>query len=88
MMEPIGTNGQSSAEQFNITIQMVSCFFMGSSLGYYLAAIIFSIENGKFIAKLFMIIYGILLCGGYWSYSVNYISLLILGFGFHQICAL
>ena len=26
------------------------------------------------------------MCGGYWSYNVNFISLLILGFGFQQIC--
>ena len=88
MMEPLGTTGDSSASQFNITIQMVSCFFMGSSLGYYLASILFSIEDGGYIARVSLIVYGLLLCGGYWSYTINYISLLILGFGFHQICVL
>lgn len=88
MMEPLGTDGKSPASQFNITIQMVSCFFMVSSAGYYLANLLFSHKMGRKIAKLLLICYGLLICLGYWNYNVNYISMLILGFGFHQICVL
>lgn len=42
MMEPLGTSTDSSYQQYNITIQMVSGFFLLSSIGYYIAYRIFN----------------------------------------------
>ena len=38
MMEPIGSEAETSYQQYNITIEMVSAFFMLSSVGYFVGS--------------------------------------------------
>lgn len=86
MMEPLGTSTDSSYEQYNITIQMVSGCFLLSSVGYYIAYRLFTdFRNAFCISKAALLIYGTALTFVYWNYDVNYVSALVLGFGFHQI---
>ena len=61
---------------------------MASSVGYYAASWLFSSAEGPKICRLLLCAYGLLMCTGYWDYSTNLVSMLILGFGFHQICVL
>lgn len=87
MMEPLGTTTESSYQQYNITIQMVSGCFLFSSVGYYLAYRLFSdFVNAALISRVVLVIYGLLLSLTYWQYEVNYVSALVLGYGFHQVC--
>lgn len=87
MMEPLGTSTESSYQQYNITIQMVSGFFLLSSIGYYLAyRLFYEVKIAPLIARLVLVLYGVFLAATYWNYTVNYVSVLILMFGFHQIC--
>lgn len=89
MMEPLGTSTDSSYQQYNITIQMVSGCFLLSSIGYYLANQLFLISKyAPLISRLILLVYGIALCICYWSYEVNFVSALVLGFGFHQIATM
>ncbi len=68
---------------------MVSGFFLLSSIGYYVANRIFSeIRIGPLISKLILVIYGVFLAMSYWNYTVNYVSVLILMFGFHLMCSM
>lgn len=86
MMEPLGTTTDSSYQQYNITIQMVSGCFLFSSIGYYLAYRLFiEFKYASIISRVLLVGYGISLCLGYWNYNVNYVSALVLGFGFHQV---
>ena len=89
-MEPLGTDSESSFQQYNITIEMVSGFFMLSSFSYFLA---FRLYNNGFnwankVSQPLMIIYGLVIMYMYWAYEVNYVCLVLLGFGFQQISSL
>jgi hypothetical protein len=65
---------------------MVSGCFLLSSIGYYLANKLFiTFKYAAVISRIVLIVYGIALCLCYWNYHVNFVSALILGFGFHQI---
>lgn len=87
MMEPLNTTTESSYQQYNITIQMVSGFFLASSIGYYLAYKMFGVlKIAPLLARLMLVIYGFFIALTYWNYRVEYVSILILGFGFHQLC--
>ncbi len=86
MMEPLGTSTDSSYQQYNITIQMVSGFFLLSSIGYYIAYRIFNeVKIAPLLSRLVLVIYGVFLAMAYWNYTVNYVSVLIIMFGFHQM---
>lgn len=68
---------------------MVSGFFLLSSFGYYIGyKLFYQVKIAPYIARIILIIYGIFLALAYWNYTVNYVSLLILMFGFHQICSM
>ena len=89
MMEPMGTTSESPYQQYNITVQMVSCFFLISSMGYVLSYFLFSLGwMMGYLFKLMLSFYGIGLMACYWRYEVDYVSLLVLGFGMHQICVM
>lgn len=89
MMEPLGTTSESPYQQYNITIQMVSCFFLVSTFGYIGSYYLFVFSNStKYLFKVLLLLYGGGLVFCYWNYRVDYVSLLILGFGIHQMCVI
>ena len=89
MMEPLGTDTESSYQQYNITIQMVSGFFLVSSIGNYVGARLFVFfRYARYFAKFFLFLYGILIMVIYSHYQVNYVSLIVIGYGFHSVCCL
>lgn len=68
---------------------MVSGCFLFSCIGYYIAFRMFiDLKLGPLICRIILIIYGVFLSFTYWNYQVNYVSALILGFGFHQVCGM
>lgn len=67
---------------------MVSGFFLISSFGDYIGARMFVFfDKAQSMSKFFLLIYGILITFVYQNYQVNYVSVLILGFGFHSVCS-
>ena len=90
MMEPLGPDSESTFQQYNITIEMVSGFFMLSSFSYFLS---FQLYNNGYrfahkISKAILIFYGLMIAFIYWTYQVNYVCMVLLGFGFQQITCL
>lgn len=68
---------------------MVSGCFLLSSIGYYIAFRLFTdFKDAPIITRVILICYGICICFTYWNYDVNYVSALVLGFGFQQICVM
>jgi hypothetical protein len=68
---------------------MVSGFFLVSSIGYYVGYKMFALMKiAPLLSRLLLAIYGYFLAMTYWNYNVNYVSVLILGFGFQQLCSM
>lgn len=69
MMEPLGTTSESPSQQYNITVQMVSCFFLLSAVGFYLTYRIFKATSyACLMSKTILMAYGIGLAFCYWHY--------------------
>lgn len=89
MLEPLDTDVESSYQQYNITIQMVSSFFLVSSIGNYISARMFVyFKHAKLISKAFLLIYSVFIMLIMKYYEVNYVSVLVIGFGFHYVCSI
>ena len=68
---------------------MVSGFFLISSIGNYVGGRLFVFfRYAKYFAKILLFMYGILVMAIYYHYQVNFVSLIVIGYGFHSVCSI